>query len=71
MTELERLNARIEGLEIHAAHQTQIIDDLNAAIASQWQALDGLRRHLSQMAERMDEAETRAGPTPVQRPPHY
>lgn len=64
-------DARIEALEIHVAHQAQVIDDLNATVAAQWTAIDALRRQLEVMIDRLEAAETRAGPPPAQRPPHY
>ena len=64
-------DARIEALEIHAAHQSQVIEDLNETVAEQWAAIDALRRQLTATIDRLEAAETRAGLPPAQQPPHY
>lgn len=63
--------ARIEALEIHVAHQAQVIEDLHTSLAAQWTTIDGLRRHLAAIADRLETAETQAGLPLAQRPPHY
>lgn len=63
--------ARLDALEIHVAHQAQAIEDLHAAVAAQWTTIDGLRRRLSEVTERLETAEAGAGLPPAQRPPHY
>lgn len=71
MNDTERLQSRLDALEMHAANQSQVIDDLNATVAAQWAVLDGLRRQLGQLTDRLEDAETRAGLPAAQRPPHY
>ena len=64
--------ARFEALETRAAHQDQVIEDLNGTLTAQWAVIDGLKRQLSLLQERLTEAEERVATTPPpQRPPHY
>jgi SlyX protein len=65
--------ARIEALEIRIAYQDQTIEELNAALARQWQEIDRLRREIRLIENEMREA-MMAGPgdgTPEPPPPHY
>ena len=72
MIDPQGLAQRLEALEMHAAHQAQVIDELNAAVAAQWTTIDALRRGLATIAERLESAEARGvGLPPVQKPPHY
>ncbi len=66
------LAARLEALETRAAHQDRTLDELNTAITAQWSTIDGLRRQLSTLGDRLAEAEDRAvAPPASQKPPHY
>lgn len=71
MSDASGVHARLEALEMHVAHQAQVIDDLNASVASQWATIDGLRRRLGELGDRLEESEARAGLPQAQRPPHY
>lgn len=71
MSDAPDSDARLEALEIHVAHQAQVIEDLNAAVATQWTAIEGLRRRLSELADRLEATEASAGLPQAQRPPHY
>lgn len=70
---LEALAARAEALETTVAYQAEAIEDLNATITAQWKMIDGLKRALDVLTDRMQEAESRAGLTgaPEPPPPHY
>jgi len=65
--------ARIDALEIRIAYQDQTIEELNAALASQWQEIDRLRREMklleSEMREAMAATPGDAAAEPP--PPHY
>jgi SlyX protein len=65
--------ARLEALEIRIAYQDQTIEELNAALARQWQEIDRLRRDMklleSEMREAMAATPGDAAPEPP--PPHY
>lgn len=73
MTDTEILNARIDELEIHLAHQGRTIEDLNKAIALQWREIEDLTRKLGNFGSRLNIVEEGAGdPSPVEPPPpHY
>ena len=74
MTEpYEMLTARLDGLEIRIAYQDQTIEDLNAALALQWQEIDRLKREIARLeAELHAAAEVATGPSlPEPPPPHY
>lgn len=62
---------RIDRLEMRLAEQERTIDDLDAAVAAQWAAIDGLRRRLDLYVDRLAEAERRLPPAPEAPPPHY
>jgi SlyX protein len=64
--------ARLDALEIRVAYQDQTIEDLNAALASQWQEIEKLRRDIALLEAELAEAAQGAvdgGPEPP--PPHY
>jgi len=64
--------ARLDALEIRVAYQDQTIEDLNAALASQWQEIEKLRRDMALLEAELREAAQGAvdgGPEPP--PPHY
>lgn len=67
------LAARIDTLEMMVAHQAEAIEDLNKTITSQWSLVDKLKRSMDVLADRVQEAESRAGlANPVEQPPpHY
>lgn len=72
MTEPDSLTARLDALEMRAAHQDRVIDDLNQTITAQWQQIDRLTREMVRLGDRLREAEaaaTSAGAEPP--PPHY
>jgi SlyX protein len=65
--------ARIETLEVRAAHQDRTIEDLNKVVTDQWKQIDRLARQVDQMAERLQRVEdsTPASDAPEPPPPHY
>jgi len=67
------LEARIEALEVRAAYQDQVIEDLNQAVVDQWKKIDALKRQLNELLDRVQEVEDSApGPrAPEPPPPHY
>jgi SlyX protein len=76
MTDIERLNERIDVLEARVAYQDDTIETLNATITAQWKQIDGLARQLAALGERLAQAETSVAETSVagpgfERPPHY
>jgi SlyX protein len=73
MTETEMLAARIDALEIRAAHQDQTIEDLNATITDQWKQIEDLAYRVSRLSDELRAVEnsTGAGDEPEPPPPHY
>lgn len=70
--EIPDLIARIESLEIHVAHQNGTIADLDRVVTAQWAELDRLKRLLSELTDRLGDAEARVDEAlPQKRPPHY
>ncbi|WP_339332823.1 SlyX family protein [uncultured Maricaulis sp.] len=68
---IDTLQARIEALEIHVAHQDKTVEDLNAVILDQRDALDRLTRRVNIMLTRLEELEAAAPAPEVKKPPHY
>jgi SlyX protein len=73
MSDAEALAARIEVLEVRAAYQDQVIEDLNQTVIAQWKQIDSLRRQLAEILDRVQEVEDGAGSSsaPEPPPPHY
>lgn len=71
MSDVERLMARIDALEARSAHQERTIEELNQAVIDQWKLIDGLKRQVGELKDRIREAAdaTPTGPEPP--PPHY
>ena len=70
MTE-ENLSARIDALEAKLMFQEDTIEVLNQTITMQWQQIDGLKRQLKDLTERIREAEANTPRPTNERPPHY
>ena len=67
------LTARLDALEIRIAYQDETIEELNAALASQWQEIDRLRRDMTLLEAELREAAEGTAPdgAPEPPPPHY
>ena len=70
---LEMLNKRVEELENQAAFQDELHESLNATVAKQDAEILELKRHMSQLFERLkDIGETAPGAQAQDEvPPHY
>ena len=67
----DALVKRIDALEVRAAYQDETIEALNKTITAQWAQLDGLKREIAELRERLADAENvSAGPS-TEVPPHY
>lgn len=53
---------RLVALETRLAHQEQMIEELNDLVFQQGQALDGMKRDLEQIADRLHQALRRSDP---------
>ncbi len=71
MTEIDALSARIETLEVRIAYQDRTIEVLNSTITDQWKRVDDLVRQLARLSDRLEQAEAREQPAPMEKPPHY
>jgi uncharacterized coiled-coil protein SlyX len=71
MSDGNALNERINALEMRLTYHDEAIETLNQTITKQWLEIDRLKRQLSEMKERLQDAESHApGPT-NEPPPHY
>jgi SlyX protein len=63
---------RLDALEIRLAYQDEVIETLNKTVTAQWAQIDALKRELARLADRVQDAESRA-PASQQEPPppHY
>ena len=71
MTDDTRLSERIDALEARIAYQDDTIETLNQTITAQWKQIDALTRQLTELKERLQDAESNAGGPVNERPPHY
>jgi len=71
MSDAKALGERIDALEMRLAFQDETIETLNQAITAQWKQIDALTRRLTELKERLQDAESNAGGPVNERPPHY
>jgi SlyX protein len=73
MSDAEILNARIDKLEMHVAHQDQTIEDLQKVVSDLWTEIERLTRKLAALGVRLEAVEERTDTAaPVEPPPpHY
>jgi SlyX protein len=71
MINMKTLSDRIDVLETRLTFQEVTIETLNNTITSQWLKIDSLTRQVARLSERLQEAETHAGETANEPPPHY
>ncbi|RYC33410.1 SlyX family protein [Lichenibacterium minor] len=62
---------RLDRLEMRFAEQERVIEDLDAAVTAQWTVIEGLRRHVDRLLDRLADAERRLPAEPDAPPPHY
>jgi SlyX protein len=65
------LSDRIDALEARLMFQDDTIETLNLTITAQWQTIDALTRQVSQISERLREAEAGGHRPSNEPPPHY
>jgi SlyX protein len=72
MTESQSLSGRIDALEIRIAYQDETIDTLNKTITAQWKQIDALTREMTNLRDRLHDAEMKSGAGSTHEPPpHY
>lgn len=64
---------RLDALEVRVAFQDETIDTLNRTVTEQWATIDALKREVARLADRLQDAESRATgrADPEPPPPHY
>ena len=63
---------RLTTLEIRAAEQEKVIEELSGQIAEQWKTIERMQGKLDALADRFLSLEEEARPEiPVTRPPHW
>jgi SlyX protein len=67
----KELSDRIDALEARLMFQDDTIETLNLTITAQWQTIDALTRQVSQIRERLREAEAGGYRPSNEPPPHY
>ena len=70
MSDADALSERIDALEMRLTYQDVTIETLNQTITTQWTEIDRLTRQLSELKERLREAESNLS-GPVNEPPPY
>ncbi|MDZ7823938.1 MAG: SlyX family protein [Ahrensia sp.] len=64
--------ARLDDLEILAAHQARTLEDLNQVLIEQGRVIAELRRKVDMLTGRLEEYESGANDAnPTQKPPHW
>ncbi|WP_339037768.1 SlyX family protein [Bradyrhizobium symbiodeficiens] len=69
--EIRTLAKRIDTLETRLAYQDETIETLNQTITAQWKQIDLLTRKITELGERLQEAEANAPGPANEPPPHY
>ena len=69
--EIRELSERIDTLEARLMYQDETIESLNQTITAQWKQIDALTRQITELSERLQEAEANAPGAANERPPHY
>lgn len=62
---------RLTLLEMRAAEQDRVIDELSAEVAAQWKVIERLRRQMEHLAERFLSLEEALPPAQSAKPPHW
>ncbi len=62
---------RLDALEMHAAQQQRLIDELSEALALQQKDIERLKARLLQSDDRIAELEAGLTPAIGEKPPHY
>jgi SlyX protein len=71
MSEMDDLRARLDKLEMLAAEQERVIEDLNETITGQWREVETLKRRIAKLDDELREVEAGMPAPPIQKPPHY
>ena len=69
--DIKILGERIDALEMRLTYQDETIETLNQTITAQWLEIDRLTRQVTELKERLQEAESNAPGPANEPPPHY
>jgi SlyX protein len=69
--EAELLSERVDALETRITYLDETIETLNLTITAQWKEIDTLKRQVSLLGERLQEAESSSPGATNEPPPHY
>lgn len=73
MTDISQIEQRLEALEMHSAHQDNVIEELSDIAVKQWAEITALTERLSFLKGKIQELEAGSDgtPEPDETPPHY
>ena len=71
MNDAKTLGDRIDALEMRLTFQDETIETLNQTITAQWLKIDALTRQLTELKDRLQDAESHATGAADEPPPHY
>jgi SlyX protein len=73
MSDAEEMQARLDTLEAHIAHQDQVLEDLSDVATKQWSEITALKERLERLNNRFQEMEAGIDDAPEEEPPppHY
>jgi SlyX protein len=69
--DMAALSERIDALEMRLTYQDEAIETLNQTVTKQWLEIDRQTRQLTEMKERLQDAESHAPRPSNEPPPHY
>ena len=69
----QALTGRVDDLEVRAAYQDQMIEDLNKVVLDQWTALEKMGRRMAALEDRLRDVQASVGADGQDEPPppHY
>jgi SlyX protein len=67
----QELSGRIDTLEMRLTFQDDTIETLNQTITAQWREIDALKRQITRLLDRIEDAQTNAEGPRNEPPPHY
>lgn len=68
----QEMESRLVALEVSAAHQAQIIDEMSGVITDQWQTIERMQKRLEALGARFVAMEEQDGAPPENtKPPHW
>jgi len=69
MSDAEEMQARLDTLEAHIAHQDQVLEELSDVATKQWSEITALKERLERLNNRFQEMEAGIDDAPEEEPP--